>query len=347
MSVVVVGVSHQTAPVEVRERLAFAETEIGPALSRLLADDRVDEGVILSTCNRVEVYVAGAFEPARLTACARECLLQSHPPGEPPPEGIYTHEESRCTEHLFAVAAGLESMVLGETEILGQLKQAYDRALSARATGRLLNKAFQRAFNVAKQIRTETSIQRGTVSVSSVAVDMAGRIFESLKRSDVLVIGAGDTGEKAARAMLSRGARTVRVTNRSPERAQSLAGVLGGKAIPFEDWPEELAQVDVVISSTSAPHYVVDEAVLKPRLAARQGQPLLLIDLAVPRDIDPAVNKLDGVFLFNVDDLQSIADEARRQREAEIDRCLELIRKRAQEPLVPHPGHVPPKPTEA
>ncbi|MCB1127936.1 MAG: NAD(P)-binding domain-containing protein, partial [Verrucomicrobiae bacterium] len=178
----------------------------------------------------------------------------------------------------------------------------------------------------------------------SVAVDMAGRIFESLKRSDVLVIGAGDTGEKAARAMLSRGARTVRVTNRSPERATALAEVLGGEAIPFEAWPAELERVDIVISSTSAPHYVVDEAVLKPRLAARHGQPLLLVDLAVPRDIDPAVNELDGVFLFNVDDLQTIADEARRQREAEIDRCLALIRERAQEPLVRHPGHLPSNP---
>lgn len=347
MSLVVVGVNHQTAPVEVRERLAFADAEMAPALSRLLADGRAEEAVILSTCNRVEVYVAGTSESDGLVACARECLLQSLPAGEPPPTGVYAHEETRGVEHLFAVAAGLDSMVLGETEILGQLKQAYERALKAQATGRFLNKAFQRAFNVAKQLRTETSIQRGTVSVSSVAVDMAGRIFETLARSDVLVIGAGDTGEKAARAMLSRGARTVRVTNRSPERAQALAGALGGEAIPFEAWPPELERVDVVISSTSAPHYVVDETVLKPRLAARHGQPLLLIDLAVPRDIDPAVNTLDGVFLFNVDDLQTIADEARRQREAEIDRCLAVIRERAREPLVRHPGDLPRQPAKA
>jgi glutamyl-tRNA reductase len=347
MSVVVVGVSHQTAPVEVRERLAFAEAELAPALGRVLADGRAEEAVILSTCNRVEVYVAGAAGPGELVACARECLLQSLPAGEVPPEGVYAHEETRGVEHLFSVASGLDSMVLGETEILGQLKQAYERALKARATGRFLNKAFQRAFNVAKQIRTETSIQRGTVSVSSVAVDMAGRIFETLKRSDVLVIGAGDTGEKAARAMLSRGARKVRVTNRSPERAQALAEVLEGEAIPFDAWPAELERVDVVISSTSAPHYVVDPAVLKLHLSARHGQPLLLIDLAVPRDIDPAVNELDGVFLFNVDDLQTIADEARRQREAEIDRCLALIRQRAQEPLARHPGHPAARPVGA
>ncbi|RME93157.1 MAG: glutamyl-tRNA reductase [Verrucomicrobia bacterium] len=332
MPVVVIGVNHRSAPVEVRERLAFAEGEIPEALRVLRANGAVAEGVILSTCNRVEIYVAGEGGPEELREAARRFLRQSR--GVEELTGLYEHHEPESLEHLFAVASGLDSMVLGETEILGQLKKAYQLALQAGATGRWLNKAFQRAFNVAKQIRTETGIQRGTVSVSSVAVDMAGRIFENLHRCTVLVVGAGDTGEKAARAMISRGAREVRVTNRSPERARQLADDLGGRAVPFENWPEQLREVDILISSTSAPHYMVDPAVLEPHLPHRQGRPLLLIDLAVPRDIDPAVNHFDGVYLYDVDDLQAIADEARRQREAEIARCHALIRERAREPLV-------------
>ena len=328
MAVVVVGVNHRTAPVAVRERLAFAESEIASGLERLRREGVAEEGAILSTCNRVELYVAGGGEGAGLAAAARQFLLASRSVAEVGPDDLYVFEEPESLVHLFRVASGLDSMVLGETEILGQLKKAYDLALRCGATGRSLNKAFQRAFNVAKQIRTETNIQRGTVSVSSVAVDLAGRIFDTLERSSVLVIGAGDTGEKAAKAMLSRGARGLRVTNRSPERAQKLAAELGGEAVPFETWPEELTRIDVVISSTSAPHYVVTPDLLKPRLAARNNQPLLLIDLAVPRDIDPAVNELDGVFVYNVDDLQAIAGEAMRQRQEEIARCDALIRER-------------------
>jgi glutamyl-tRNA reductase len=232
--------------------------------------------------------------------------------------------------------------VLGETEILGQLKKAYDLALQCQATGRRLNKAFQRAFNAAKHIRTETQIQRGSVSVASVAADLAEKIFESLVQSTVLIVGAGDTGEKAARALLSRGARGLLVTNRSPERATALAAELGGQAVAFEAWPAELARVNVLISSTSAPGYLLERARLEPLLRSRHGQPLLLIDLAVPRDIDPAVNRLDGVFLYDVDDLQAIADDALRQRQDEIARCEAIIRERVQglleSPSVPGPA---------
>jgi glutamyl-tRNA reductase len=333
MAIVVVGVNHRTAPVEVREKLAFAEAEIPAALAELKAAGPVGEAVILSTCNRVELYLAGEAEAAALVRLAGDFLRRNRGLASPLDEALYHHADPESLEHLFRVAAGMDSMVLGETEILGQLKQAYHLALKAGGTARLLNKAFQRAFNVAKHIRTHTQIQRGTVSVSSVAVDMAGRIFDQLSRSTVLVIGAGDTGSKAARAMMSRGAQAVRVTNRSPERARALAAELGGEAVPFERWPEELERVEIVISSTSAPHYVLDEALLTPRLKARHGRPLLLLDLAVPRDIDPAVNRLDGVFLCNVDDLQSIASEARQQREAELERCNALIRERAREPL--------------
>ncbi len=328
MAVVVVGINHRTARVELRERLAFAEAEIPAVLEALRKRGVANEAAILSTCNRVELYVAGDGARQELLRETREFLLGSRSVEEDASSDLYMLEEPESLVHLFEVASGMDSMVLGETEILGQLKKAYDIALRSRATGRELNKAFQRAFNVAKQIRTETNIQRGTVSVSSVAVDLAGRIFEDLTSTDVMVIGAGDTGEKAAKALLSRGARSLRVTNRSPERALAVARELGGEAILFENWPNELEKVDVVVSSTSAPEPIIRRELVSARLPARGNQPLLLIDIAVPRDIEPSVNELDGVFLYNVDDLQAIANEARRQREDELARCATLIRKR-------------------
>src|SRR5207248_3203796 len=186
--------------------------------------------------------------------------------------------------------------------------------------------AFQKAFNVAKQIRTDTNIQRGSVSVGSVAVELAEKIFSNLKEREVLVIGAGDTSEKTARALLSRGARGVLVSNRSHDRALALAAELGGRAIHFEDWAKEFANIDIVISSTSAPHYILDRAKLEPLMKARRNRPLLLVDIAVPRDIEPEVNFLENVYLYNVDDLQTIADGYLQQRKEDISRCHEIIR---------------------
>jgi glutamyl-tRNA reductase len=192
-----------------------------------------------------------------------------------------------------------------------------------------LNKAFQKAFNVAKHIRSETNIQRGSVSVGSVAVELAEKIFSSLADRRVMVIGAGETSEKTARALLSRGAKSIIVSNRSIERAEQLAAELGGRAIRFEEWASEFAGIDIVISSTSAPHYVLDRAKLAPLLRLRKNQPLLLIDIAVPRDIEPEVNFLDGVYLYNIDDLQAIADNYLKQRKEEIARCEAIIREKA------------------
>jgi len=226
-------------------------------------------------------------------------------------------------------------MVLGETEILGQLKKAYDMALRGGFTGGRLNKAFQRAFNVAKQVRTETQIQRGSISVGSAAVELAEKIFSSLSDRDVMVIGAGDTSEKTARALLSRGARGILVTNRSHDKAVLLANELGGRAIHFEDWAKEFASIDVVISSTAAPHYILDRPKLEPLMKLRRNRPLLLIDIAVPRDIEPEVNFMENVFLYNIDDLQAIADDYLKQRQAEVARCEKLIREKVQALLGP------------
>src|SRR3954462_15288286 len=237
--------------------------------------------------------------------------------------------EPQSVHHLFKVACGLDSMVLGETEILGQLKKAYGLALQHQHTGGRLNKAFQRAFNCAKHIRTETNIQRGSISVASVAVELAEKIFDSLNHRQVMVIGAGETSEKAARALLSRGAHSIIVSNRSHDRAVALAAELGGRAVHFEEWASEFANVDIVISSTSAPHYVLDRQKLEPLMRLRKNRPLLLIDIAVPRDIEPEVNFLENIYLYNIDDLQAIANNYLVQRKEEVARCEAIIAERA------------------
>ena len=369
MSFVVIGLSHRTAPVELRERFAFADEKIPGALAALRESGIVNEAAILSTCNRVEIYAVTPLATEMAFAelkkflinqsamVARDSVLDcgsplplSHREPDPvkAPEGwrspkpggnpqaprpevefsgkeIYTLAEPHSLHHLFKVAAGLDSMVIGETEIFGQLKSAYELAFSHQHTGARLNKAFQRAFNVAKHIRTETNIQRGSVSVMSAAVELAEKIFSSLAEHEVLVIGAGETSEKTARALQSRGVKKITVTNRSPERAETLAKELGGRAVPFAQWPEEFERVDIAISSTAAPQHILDRATLEPLMKRRKNRPLLLIDIAVPRDIDPAVNVLDNVYLYNVDDLQSIADDYLKLRQEEVARCEKII----------------------
>src|SRR5262245_50448351 len=337
MPIVVIGLSHRSSPVTVRERFAFSEAGIPTALRSLRGSGVADEAVILSTCNRVEIYAVTQQEPAAAFKAVREFLVNAHDYRDPIGEEIYTLSEPHSVHHLFKVASGLDSMVLGETEILGQLKKAYDLALQAGHTGGRLNKAFQRAFNVAKHIRTETNIQRGSVSVGSVAVELAEKIFSSLGERDVMIIGAGDTGEKTAKALLSRGARSIIVTNRSYDRAVTLAAELGGRAVEFDDWSREFARIDIAVSSTSAPHYILDRVRLEPLMKLRRNRPLLLIDIAVPRDIEPEVNFMENVYLYNIDDLQAIADDYLKQRQEEVARCEKIIAEKVQGLLTP-PG---------
>jgi glutamyl-tRNA reductase len=330
MPIVVIGLNHHSCPVSVRERFAFAEARVPAALQQLRDSGVAEEAVILSTCNRVEIYGATALEAPRAFAAFQEFLITCHDYRDSLTDELYRLSEPQSVQHLFRVASGLDSMVLGETEILGQLKKAYDLALQHGHTGAWLNKAFQRAFNVAKHIRTQTNIQRGSVSVGSVAVELAEKIFSTLAGRHVLVIGAGDTSEKTARALLSRGARSILVSNRSHEKALALAGELGGRAVRFEDWTEEFANVDIVISSTSAPHYILDRARLEPLMKLRKNRPLLLIDIAVPRDIEPEVHFMANVYLYNIDDLQATADDYLKLRQAEIARCEEIIREKVE-----------------
>ena len=325
MPIVVIGLSHRSSPVTVRERFAFAETVIPGALQRIRDAGIAEEAVILSTCNRVEIYASSNLGDRPAAAALQQFLIDHHQYGEPINGEIYSLGEPNSLKHLFKVASGLDSMVLGETEILGQLKKAYDLALQHKHTGSRLNKAFQRAFNVAKQIRTETNIQRGSVSVGSVAVELAEKIFTSLSERQVMVIGAGETSEKTARALLSRGAHSILVSNRSHERAVALAAELDGRAVHFDEWANEFPKIDIVISSTSAPHYILDRAKLEPLMKLRKNRSLLLIDIAVPRDIEPEVNFLENVYLYNIDDLQAIADDYLKQRREEIEGCEKII----------------------
>jgi glutamyl-tRNA reductase len=332
MSVVVIGLSHRSAPVALRERFAFAESAISDALKKLRDSGIASEAAILSTCNRVEIYAATSLAPDAAFAELKKFFIRwgetpSIQNQKTPGDEIYFHAEPHSLHHLFKVAAGLDSMVIGETEIFGQLKSAYELAFQNKFTGARLNKAFQRAFNVAKHIRTATNIQRGSVSVMSAAVELAEKIFSNLAEHEVLVIGAGETSEKTARALQSRGVKKITVTNRSPERAQALAAELGAgtSTVPFEQWPEEFERIDIAVSSTAAPHHILDRAKLEPLMKRRKNRPLLLIDIAVPRDIDPAVNELDNVYLYNVDDLQSIAADYLNLRKEEVARCEKII----------------------
>ncbi len=341
MSLVVIGLSHHSCPVTVRERFAFPDAQVPAALKSLRQTGLAEEAVILSTCNRVEIYAATSVESSRACASLREFMVTTHDYHEPIGEEIYSLGEPQSLYHLFKVACGLDSMVLGETEILGQLKKAYDLALKNGHTGGRLNKAFQRAFNVAKHIRTTTMIQRGSVSVGSVAVELAEKIFSDLSERDVMVIGAGDTSEKTARALLSRGARSILVTNRSYDKAVLLAQELGGRAIQFDQWGAEFANIDIVISSTAAPHYILDRTRLEPLMKLRRNRPLLLVDIAVPRDIEPEVNFMENVYLYNIDDLQAIADDYLKQRLEEVARCEQIIRDKAAALLASAPPRHP------
>lgn len=336
--IVVLGLSHHSSPVALRERFAFAEARIPAVLELMREQGLVDEAVILSTCNRVEIYASTPLDSTKAFQELKEFLVTCHDYRDPLNDEIYTLNEPQSIHHLFKVACGLDSMVLGETEILGQLKKAYDLALQHQHTGPRLNKAFQRAFNVAKHIRTETSIQRGSISVGSVAVELAEKIFSSLDDRHVMVIGAGDTSEKTARALMSRGAKSIIVANRSIERAQALAAEFGGRAVNFDDWSGEFGNIDIVISSTAAPHHILNRAKLEPLMKLRKNRPLLLVDIAVPRDIDPEVNLMPNVYLYNIDDLQAIAADYLQQRKEEIARCEAIIVEKAK-PLLNGQSH--------
>jgi glutamyl-tRNA reductase len=324
MEFLCLGLNHRTAPVEIRERFAVAAGKLGEASRELAELDGVSEGLVLSTCNRTEFYLAAPDSDAAFDSL--ETMLTQHVGAEHEAKAhFYKVGKMEAARHLCRVVSGLDSMVLGETEIFGQVKDAYAAAHAAGVTGPILNRLFQRAFSVGKKVRTDTSIQVGATSIAGAAVELAEKIFGKLAGCRVIVIGAGEMSRQTAQALVSRGASSVFVTNRSFERAEELAAEMGGRAVRFDEWQAVLAGVDVVISSTSAPHPVVLPHHVEAVRRVRKYRPLFFIDIAVPRDIDPAVGEIEEVYLYDIDTLEQLAEEARARRQQQILECEQII----------------------
>lgn len=328
MSIFCFGLSHRTAALDVRERFAIPVSALPGALAQLKAMPGVTEGVIVSTCNRTEFYVTGELADTSAPAFFGNFYRDFRAADE---RHLFRLCADECVRHLFRVASGLESMVVGETEIFGQLKRAYQQATGTGTVSGFLNRLFQKSFHVGKQVRSSTAITRGSASVGSVAVDLAEQIFGDLEGRKIMIIGAGETSEKTAKAFRSRGATQIFVSNRSFERAQALAKLTGGRAIRFVDWEPEFRDLDILVSSTAAPHAIITLDKLATLWRARRHRPLFMIDLAMPRDIDPAVQKLDGVYLYDLDSLLSIADRTLAIRKQESEKCFRLIEHHVQE----------------
>ncbi len=323
--VLVLGISHKTAPLELRERLALPEGRSVSVLAELAGHDEVSEAASISTCNRTELYMyAGdpvAAESHALTVLAgvagiRPTELVSH---------LYSLRGSDAATHLMRVTAGLESMIIGEAEIQGQVKRAFELALIHDSTGPVLNRLFRSALEAGKRVRTETAISAGALSVSQVAVELAQRTLGELTSRSVLVIGAGETAELTAKALASRGVDAIFIANRHYDRAIGLADRFGGRAVRFEELPGLLIDADIVVSSTSSPHPVIERQELSEVMAAREDRPLLLIDLAVPRDISPTCRELTGVTVHDMDDLQSLVERNSADRHAEARRAETIL----------------------
>jgi glutamyl-tRNA reductase len=320
------GVSHKTAPLELRERMALTEGRAVGVLGELLERPEVLEATAISTCNRTELYLFAAdpvgAESTALGLLAREADTQptdlvGH---------LYSLRASAATEHLMAVTAGLDSMIIGEAEIQGQVKRAYELALVEGATGPILNRLFRAALAAGKRARSETGISVRSMSIPSVAVELAQRTLGELDDRRVLVVGAGETAELTARALAAKGVQAIFIANRHYDRAIGLAERFGGHAVRFESLPEELIDADIVVTSTSSPHHVIEREALAEVMGERAGRPLLLIDLAVPRDIHPSSREVPGVSLYDMDDLQALVERNASGREAEAHRAEGILR---------------------
>jgi glutamyl-tRNA reductase len=311
MNLFCVGVSHHATNVETRE--LFAGGRMPDAALQNLG---CAEAIVLSTCNRVEVYAAAPAAVA--TDAIARCLLRDDADSAGEFTTFYRYEGEECITHLFRVASGLDSMVVGETEVLGQAKKAYADARESGSAGPYLHRLFQRAFRVAKQVRSRTEITRGSVSVGSVAVELAQKIFGDLSERKVLLLGAGEASERTARALVSRGARDIRVSNRAAERAEALAAEIGGRAVGFSSWQDQCREIDILISSTAATEPLLTRQILEPVIEDRVDRPLFIIDIAVPRDVAPDVNAMDGVYLYDIDSLRAIAEQSLALRRQQI-----------------------------
>lgn len=343
MTIHIVGLNHRTAPVEVRERLAFPAAQLSGAIDQLLKGEGVNEGLILSTCNRVEVAVAAEGDaPGLVQRFFEECRQVPRSVVEP---HLYHYHGREAIRHLFRVAASLDSMVVGEPQILGQLKEAYAAAKQRGAVNGLLDGLMTRAFSVAKRVRSETEIGQNAVSVSYAAVELAREIFGNLNGRSILLIGAGKMSELAARHLQRAGVKKILVTNRTRERADQMAELFHGTVVPYEQFHKGVAEADIVITSSGAPHYILDRQNMQPIMHQRRNRPVFLIDIAVPRNVEPSVNQLDNVFLYDIDDLGRVVEQNRHTRleeaadaeriiEEEVEKMLARLREREITPTI-------------
>ena len=329
MALFVAGLSHKNAPVALREQLAVEEDKLRELLSDVSATGVVQETLILSTCNRVEVYgVADAPGEARAVAFRHLCRYRGVSPASVEPV-LYTHVDADAVRHAFRVAASLDSMMIGEPQILGQVKDAFGLAQACATVGPALHTLFTQAFAVAKKVRGETEIARHAVSVSFAAVELAKKIFAGLRGRAVLLVGAGKMGELAARHLVEHGAFPIYVANRTWQRAEEMARALSGAAVPFAELGTALASVDIVITSTGATEPVVTRAMVQRVMHGRRARPLFFIDIAVPRDVEGSVNTLDDVYCYNIDDLKQVVEANIRERLREAQRAEALVEREA------------------
>ncbi len=335
MNLIVFGINHKTAPVEIREKLSIPEHKLEEHIALMNSKTPgLVEKVILSTCNRVEIY-ARANDIEKGVEQIKRFLSEYHEISMDDLEkSTYVYLLEDAVEHLFKVASSLDSMVVGEPQILGQVKDAYRNAKELRATGTILNNLFERSFSVAKRVRTETAISENAVSVSYAAVELARKIFGDLNGKTVMLIGAGEMIELAARNLLSQGVKTVLVSNRTYKRAVELATELNGEAIKFDDLHDELKRCDIVISSTGAPHFVVRSDLAMKVIGERNHRPMFFIDIAVPRDIEPSVNDIDNCYLYDIDDLKNVVEANLAEREKEAGKAEEIVKNEVGEFLV-------------
>ena len=325
MGIIVVGLSHKTAAIEVREKLNFPENTLPDALRKLMAYEGIRESLIVSTCNRVEIY-ASVQESTSGIERVKQFISDYHGLSQEALEkSLYVYPDAQGVRHTFRVASSLDSMVLGEAQILGQLKDAFDIALKTKTTSTILNKLIKKAISVAKRVRTETKLAEGAVSISSAAVELAKKIFGELEGKNVMLLGAGEMAELAAQHLLGNGVKNIMVANRTFERAEELAKEFKGDAIRFEHFPDALMMVDILICATGAPNYVVNRDMASRALKERRHKPIFMIDISNPRNIDPEVDKVDNVYLYDIDDLQSKVDVNTEGRAKEAERAEEIV----------------------
>ncbi len=324
LHLVTVGLSHKTAPVELRERLAIPQERVEEEVQRLHREGEIPECLLLSTCNRVEAYAGVRDVDAGVESL--EHFFARHANGSDVGPHLYRHTGAEAVDHLFRVASSLDSMVVGEPQILGQLKDAFHAAHRAGTTGSILHHAVERALSTAKRVRTETAIARSAVSISFAAVELAKKIFDRLDDKTVMLIGAGEMAELAAQHLLSAGVTHILVTNRTYSRAVALAERFRGSAIRYEDYKNSLVRTDIVIASTGAPHYILGHHDMARVMHERRYRSVFLIDISVPRNLDPNIERLDNCYVYDIDDLQQVVDTNKEERLKESERAAEIIR---------------------